>query len=352
MSTDDIETYAYDLPNDRIAREPASAREDARLMVLDRSNQTITHQSISDLPDLLREGDRLVLNDTRVLSARLIGFRTSTGGKWEGLYLEQAENGNWKLIGQTRGRLNDGETITVESIHEPSLPPLNLRLLTRGDHGIWEAEPSQCGDPVELLTQYGTMPLPPYMDRDIASESDFERYQTTFGVNPGSVAAPTAGLHFSSSLLRRCTDRKIDQTRVTLHVGMGTFRPINVERLGDHEMHSEWCTLSESSAAALTKTRQANGRVVAVGTTSVRTLETAARKGELAAWSGSTNLFIRPPYEFKAIDCLLTNFHLPKSTLLVLVSTFAGIEFVRKAYQTAIEEGYRFYSYGDAMLIL
>jgi S-adenosylmethionine:tRNA ribosyltransferase-isomerase len=352
MHTDDIETYAYDLPPSQIAREPIGAREDARLMVLDRANQTISHRQISDLPNLLRPADCLVLNDTRVLPARLIGFRTSTGGKWEGLFLEQADSGNWKLIGQTRGRLTTGESITIESIHEPSLPKLELTLLSQGLHGIWEARPSLTGDAVEILAQYGTMPLPPYMERGIATEADFARYQTTFGVNPGSVAAPTAGLHFTESLLQECFEKNIGQARVTLHVGLGTFRPINVERLSDHAMHSEWCTLSAATAATLRATRDGEGRVVAVGTTSVRTLETAAQSGTLKAWSGATDLFIRPPYEFKAIDCLLTNFHLPKSTLLVLVSTFAGIEFVREAYQTAIREGYRFYSYGDAMLIL
>lgn len=373
MSTDDIETYAYELPPSRIAKEPAAHRPDARLMVLDREQQTIQHKTVADLPSLLQPGDCLVLNETRVLPARLIGHRTSTGGKWEGLYLHQSEpqsreaeqslqassrvsddkeNSHWQLIGQTRGRLNVGETITIESIHDPSLPPLLLRLIARGDHGVWEAEPSLSGEPVELLSRYGTMPLPPYMDRGIATESDFERYQTTFGVTPGSVAAPTAGLHFTPELFEECRACNIDQARVTLHVGIGTFRPINVERLSDHDMHSEWCTLSEATAEKIKQTRAANGRIVAVGTTSVRTLETAAQQTEVATWSGSTDLFIRPPYDFKAVDCLLTNFHLPKSTLLVLVSTFAGIDFVRHAYETAIQEGYRFYSYGDAMLIL
>lgn len=352
MSTDDIESYDYFLPPSLIAREPAANRADARLLVLDRAARTIAHRTVSDAPQLLQPGDCLVLNDTRVLPARLIGHRTSTGGKWEGLYLERADNGHWKLIGQTRGHLKSGETITIDSIHQPDLPTLELFLIERDEHGIWEARPSQVGDPIELLSKYGTMPLPPYMDRGIATESDFERYQTTFGVNPGSVAAPTAGLHFTPELLAECAARNIDQARVTLHVGIGTFRPINVSRLSQHDMHSEWCTVSGATATKLQAVRQAAGRIVAVGTTSVRTLETAAQSGEVAAWSGSTKLFIRPPYEFKAIDCLLTNFHLPKSTLLVLVSTFAGIEFVREAYATAIREGYRFYSYGDAMLIL
>jgi S-adenosylmethionine:tRNA ribosyltransferase-isomerase len=359
MLNDDIETYAYDLPADQIAKEPAANRPDARLMVLNRADQTIEHRSASDLPSLLQPGDRMVLNETRVLPARLIGFRTSTGGKWEGLYLhraqadsDQSKNANWNLIGQTRGRLKNGESITLNSIHDPSLPPLELKLLSRDEQGIWEAVPSLPGDPVDLLANYGTMPLPPYMDRGIATESDFERYQTTFGVTPGSVAAPTAGLHFTKDLLADCEARKIDQSRVTLHVGIGTFRPINVDRLSDHDMHSEWCELTSTTAAQLNETRKSKGRIVAIGTTSVRTLETAAQDGEITAWSGSTKLFIRPPYQFKAVDCLLTNFHLPKSTLLVLVSTFAGIEFVRDAYRTAIEEGYRFYSYGDAMLIL
>jgi S-adenosylmethionine:tRNA ribosyltransferase-isomerase len=190
------------------------------------------------------------------------------------------------------------------------------------------------------------------MQRKVAADSDWERYQTTFAATPGSVAAPTAGLHFTPELLNECSECGIDHSRVTLHVGIGTFRPISVEQLSRHDMHSEWCELSETAAEQLRQTKTDGGRVVSVGTTSVRTLETSARSGTIAPWSGETNLFIRPPYEFQATDCLLTNFHLPKSTLLVLACALAGTDFVKEAYRIAVEHRYRFFSYGDAMLIL
>ena len=198
-----------------------------------------------------------------------------------------------------------------------------MKLVERDSDGVWMAQPASDGDAFELLQQYGTVPLPPYMQRKVAADSDWERYQTTFAATPGSVAAPTAGLHFTRELLAECLERGIDHSRVTLHVGIGTFRPISVEQLSQHDMHSEWCELGEQTAEQLRQTKAVGGRVVSVGTTSVRTLETSARSGKIEPWSGETNLFIRPPYEFQAIDCLLTNFHLPKSTLLVLVCALA-----------------------------
>jgi S-adenosylmethionine:tRNA ribosyltransferase-isomerase len=294
-----------------------------------------------------------VLNDTRVVPARIIGYRTATGGKWEGLFLRRGEGRDWHFISQTRGRLLSGETITLTSIHHPdSAPPLEVKLVDRDAHGVWQAQPESDDDAFELLQRYGTVPLPPYMHRKVAADSDWDRYQTTFAATPGSVAAPTAGLHFTPELLAACSERGVDQSRVTLHVGMGTFRPISVERLSDHDMHSEWCELGEASAQHLRQTKGNGGRIVSVGTTSVRTLETAARSGTIKPWSGETSLFIRPPYEFQAIDCLLTNFHLPQSTLLVLVCALAGTDFVKEAYRIAVEHRYRFFSYGDAMLIL
>jgi S-adenosylmethionine:tRNA ribosyltransferase-isomerase len=350
---DDLDTYSYELPEELIAKEPPEQRDGAKLLVLDRAKQTIEHRTVRELPDLLHSGDRLVLNDTRVVPARIIGQRTATGGKWEGLFLRRGEGRKWHFISQTRGRLVPGESVTLTSIHDPdSTPPLEVKLVERDSDGVWTALPDSDDDAFELLQRYGTVPLPPYMQRKVASESDWERYQTTFAATPGSVAAPTAGLHFTSELLAECGSRGIDQSRVTLHVGMGTFRPISVEQLSEHDMHSEWCTLSEASAVQLRGTRDSGGRIVSVGTTSVRTLETAARSGNIESWSGETNLFIRPPYEFQAIDCLLTNFHLPKSTLLVLVCALAGTDFVKEAYRIAVEHRYRFFSYGDAMLIL
>jgi len=350
---DDLSTYSYELPEELIAREPLEERDAARLLVLDRKKQSIEHASIRDLPHLLSAGDRLVLNDTRVIPARLIGFRTATGGKWEGLFLRRGDGKLWRLISQTRGRLQPGESITLTSIHQPGdVPPLEVRLHSRDGNGVWTAEPVSDEEAFELLPRYGTVPLPPYMQQQTARDFDWDRYQTAFARAPGSVAAPTAGLHFTPELLTECRQRGIEHSRVTLHVGMGTFRPIPVDHLSDHEMHSEWCSLSEDTAAELRRTQQAGGRIAAVGTTSVRTLETAARSGKIGPWSGETNLFIRPPYEFQAVDCLLTNFHLPKSTLLVLVCALAGTEFVKEAYRLAVEHRYRFYSYGDAMLIL
>jgi S-adenosylmethionine:tRNA ribosyltransferase-isomerase len=251
---------------------------------------------------------------------------------------------------------------------------LELTLLQKSDDGVWLAEPSLTGSADEVLQRFGTMPLPPYIRRPRPSAQDWLRYQTTFARSPGAVAAPTAGLHFTPELLAACRERGIEQTFVTLHVGIGTFRPIAVERLSDHRMHSEWCELSVGAASLMNQTRQAGGRIVAVGTTAVRTLETAAavhaaepvtdnpkrQRGtndarglpRFGPWQGPTDLFIRPPYEFRSVDALLTNFHLPRSTLLVLVSAFAGNELIRDAYQAAIADRYRFYSYGDAMLIL
>ena len=353
LGIDDLATYSYELPEELIAKEPPERRDDARLLVLNRADESIEHRSIRDLPDLLAPGDCLVLNDTRVVPARLIGNRTATGGKWEGLFLRRGEQGQWHFISQTRGRLQPGESVTLTSIHNPdSTAPLDVRLIERDEDGVWTAQPDSDEDAFELLQRYGTVPLPPYMQRQVARDSDWDRYQTTFAATPGSVAAPTAGLHFTPELLAECGNRGVDHTRVTLHVGIGTFRPISVEKLGDHDMHSEWCTLSEASARQLQATREKGGRIVSVGTTSVRTLETAARSGTIEPWAGETNLFIRPPYEFQAVDCLLTNFHLPKSTLLVLVCALAGTEFVKEAYRIAVENRYRFFSYGDAMLIL
>lgn len=352
LNENDLETYSYELPDELIAKEPPERREQARLLVLNRAEQCIRHHSISDLPDLLSPGDCLVLNDTKVVPARIVGERSSTGGRWEGLYLASTSHQFWQLTGKTRGRLQSGETITLKSIHHPELPPLLLELQSRNEDGIWSAHVDDDRDQFELLNLYGTVPLPPYIQRKIAADSDWARYQTTFAENPGSVAAPTAGLHFTDELFARCHERGVKSAHVTLHVGIGTFRPVSVRLLSEHRMHSEWCCISEDAAQKIRSTRQSGGRIISVGTTSVRTLESASVDGELKAFSGETDLFIRPGHEFRSVDCLLTNFHLPKSTLLVLVSTFAGTGFIREAYRTAVENRYRFFSYGDAMLIL
>ena len=354
-SFDDVSLYDYELPEELIAKEPLAQRDASRLLVLDRHTGEIQHRGIRDLADLLLSGDCLVLNDTRVLPARLIGQRASTGGKWEGLYLGQSENGDWRLIGQTRGYLKSGESVVLSPLGQPAANPsesLHLTLIDREEDGVWRMRPEPSGDVVELLQQFGTMPLPPYMHRKIANDDDWQRYQTTYARHPGSVAAPTAGLHLTESLLAKIEERGIDIARVTLHVGLGTFRPISTTTLSGHAMHSEWCEIGEDAVRMIQAARKRGGRVVAVGTTSVRTLETASAVGDLQPWCGATSIFIRPPYQFRCVDALLTNFHLPRSTLFVLVSALAGLDRIQAAYSEAIHERYRFYSYGDAMLIL
>lgn len=323
-------------------------------MVIDRHAATIEHRTVRDLPDLLRSGDCLVLNNTRVLPARLFGVRTATGGKWEGLYLNSKSPQQWRLIGHTRGYLRINETVTLKNNAGESLL---LKLIEKEEDGVCVFETSTNEPAVELLQKFGTVPLPPYMDRKQATDEDWERYQTTYAKSPGSVAAPTAGLHFTPQLLDSCRQKGMTTAEVTLHVGIGTFRPVSVEDLSQHRMHYEWCEFSEATAAALNNVRASKGRIVSVGTTSLRTLESAWRNRSegsqrFHAWQGETNLFIRPPYVFHSTDVLLTNFHLPKSTLLMLVAAFGGLELVLEAYRRAIADRYRFFSYGDAMLIL
>lgn len=351
--SDDLADYDYPLPDELIARHPPPEREDARLMVVDRAGGNILHRTIRDLPALLRAGDLLVLNNSRVVPARLLGERAATGGRWEGLFLRTTDTGEWQLMMQTRGKLCEGEEISIYPAASPqSSDRLRLQLLSRDNEGIWNARPISDVEPFSALEHFGTVPLPPYIERDLAEEEDFSRYQTTYALAPGSVAAPTAGLHFTPQLFGECEARGIARAFVTLHVGIGTFRPIATDKLSAHRMHSEWCEIPAETCEAVQAARYSNGRVVAVGTTSVRTLESAAGEGHLRPWCGETRLFIRPPYRFQMVDCLLTNFHLPRSTLLVLVSTFAGRELIQHAYAEAVREQYRFFSYGDAMLIL
>lgn len=356
MAREDLlSTYDYPLPEELIAKEPLAERDASRLMVLDRSRCSITHRIIRELPQILRAGDCLVLNNSKVIPARLFGVRTQTGGKWEGLYLGSTPGGLWRLIGQTRGYLRPEETVTLTS---PAGETLDLKLIEKETDGVCQFEPSSGDNVLDLLHRFGTVPLPPYMDRKQATKTDWDRYQTTFARYPGSVAAPTAGLHFTPELLQACAETGISHTEVTLHVGIGTFRPVSVENLAEHQMHREWCEQSASTAARLRDTRHDGGRIVAVGTTSLRTLESALAATSPHAgdgfeeWRGETALFVRPPYQFRSADVLLTNFHLPKSTLLMLVAAFAGLDFILDAYHRAIAERYRFFSYGDAMLIL
>ncbi len=344
-----VSDYDYALPKDLIAQHPLATRSDARLLVVDRKLNDFSHSHVRDLLEFLHPGDTLVLNDTKVIPASLVGFRTETRGRWNGLFLGSDESGIWRLVGKTRGKLRSGETITL--VDRNAREAFRLTLLTRLDEGQWAARPEVTGSPFELLAQVGRVPLPPYIRDGNMIAADVANYQTVYAAQPGSVAAPTAGLHFTDQLLDDIEQAGVGITRVTLHVGIGTFRPISAETLESHVMHDEWGEIKQASVTAIQETRARGGRVIAVGTTSVRILETAAHDGQLKPWAGDTNLFIRPPYKFHAIDGLITNFHLPCSSLLVLVRTFGGDTLMQRAYDEAITERYRFYSYGDAMLI-
>lgn len=347
-----VDAYDYELPRELIAQHPLDHRIDARLLLVNRATGELSHHYVRDLPDLLNAGDVLVLNNSKVIPARLVGMRTSTRGRWEGLYLRAAENGFWEILSKTRGYLTPGETITLRD-HD-GRDSEQLVVCSRMDEGHLAVRPLE-ETPIEaFLERFGRVPLPPYIRDGQMVDQDVASYQTVFAKHPGSVAAPTAGLHFSTDLIRHLQRRGVITAGVTLHVGIGTFRPVAAERLDEHKMHSEWCELTDQAAQKIVEARSAGGRVVAIGTTSVRVLESAAANanGNFAAWSGETNIFIRPPYQFRMVDALLTNFHLPKSTLLMLVSAFAGHELTRRAYREAIEERYRFYSYGDCMLIV
>lgn len=338
------ELLDYELPPHLIAQHPAAERDAARLLVVDRATRTLAHRRVTDLPDLLQAGDMLVLNDTRVLPARVVGVRERTGGKWEGLFLQRHANEQWEMLAKTRGRPTSGEAIRVD--------PGPLRLFLRGRvGGHWLVEPDQPGTPAELLAQYGQMPLPPYIRKGQAQATDRERYQTVFAKHDGSVAAPTAGLHFTPALLQRLQDRGVEVAYVTLHVGLGTFEPMKSYDPAQHQMHSEYGTVSDATVQAITACQQRGGKVVAVGTTATRALESAARSGSLRPWSGATDIFIYPPYQFRVLNGLMTNFHLPRTTLLLLVAAFADADLIRMAYAEAIRHEYRFFSYGDAMLL-
>jgi len=356
----ELDQYDYDLPRELIAQQPLSHRADARLLVVDRSSNSLSHNYIRDLPEIIESNDCLVVNDTRVVPARLVGKRTKTGGRWEGLFLETDAGGIWRVLGKTRGKLATGETITL--VDTEGDDDTRIRLAAKQPDGTWIVRPEPPEDTWALLDRVGRVPLPPYIRKGEMVASDRESYQTIYADKPGAVAAPTAGFHFTKRLLDRLEEQGVTLARLTLHVGLGTFRPIAADSLAEHEMHSERGMVDrqcvEQIAACRQKAgrkragRKRAGRVIAVGTTSVRLLETAAAGGRLEPFTGHTDLFIRPPFEFRAIDAMLTNFHLPRTTLLVLVRTFGGDELMRRAYEEAIREEYRFYSYGDAMLIL
>lgn len=337
--------FDYHLPNHLIAQHPAGRRDDSRLLIVDCKTETLQHRTFRDLPDLLNRGDLLVLNDTRVLPARVVGQREATGGKWEGLFLCQTSSGLWEMLAQTRGYPEIGTTFVTDT-------GLMLTLRGRTEDRHWLMQPEQVGTPRELLEKYGHIPLPPYIRKGQAADEDAERYQTVYAERAGSVAAPTAGLHFTPELFERLAAKGIGTTKVTLHVGLGTFAPMKVEDPAKHIIHREWCEVSQSTVDAIQAAKTRGSRVIAIGTTTARTLESAALPEVLKPYTGETGLFIHPPYEFRVLDALITNFHLPRTTLLLLAGAFAGSDLLRKAYAEAIANEYRFYSYGDAMQVL
>jgi S-adenosylmethionine:tRNA ribosyltransferase-isomerase len=345
MRTDEFD---YDLPPDRIARVPASRRSDARLLVLRRDGEGVEHRRARDLPELLRPGDLLVLNDSRVRAARLLG-RRATGGRVEILLVDEEPDGSWTAMVKPGRKLRVGERVFLPEGVEATLGD-------RGEGGVRTVRFPDGLDVEAYLRRRGRMPLPPYIPRDADGDPrdaiDNSRYQTVYARRMGSCAAPTAGLHLDGPLLGRLRARGIETAEVTLHVGPGTFRPVKAERIEDHELHSERYEVSRKTAEAVARSRDRGGRVVAVGTTSVRVLESLARTGGVREQAGATDLYVHPPFEFRIVDALLTNFHLPRSSLLMLVAAFAGRERILDAYRRAVAGGYRFYSYGDAMLIL
>jgi S-adenosylmethionine:tRNA ribosyltransferase-isomerase len=352
--------YDYALPAELIAQEPLANRSDARLLVVNRASQSIQHRHIRDLPEFLLPQDCLVLNDTKVVPARLIGKRTRTGGRWEGLFVQslsvqplsvQASPPNlWQVLGKTRGTMQIGETVQLHSPDGKS--EMLIEFVAKNEDGTWMVQPSAgAGESHTIsLDRIGWTPIPPYIRGGKPLSYDKDRYQTVYAAHAGSIAAPTAGLHLTPELLETVKQRGTSLVSVTLHVGLGTFKPITADNIDEHSMHSEWCSLSAESVSTIQQCRNNGGRVVAVGTTSVRVLESAPEPFQ--AFEGRTSLFIRPPYCFRNVDVLLTNFHFPKSTLLILVRTFGGDELIREAYRAAIREKYRFFSYGDAMLVV
>ena len=334
--------FSYDLPTALIAQQPLHVRSASRLLVMHRNSPRLVDEQFRRLPDYLRPGDLIVFNNTRVVPARLFGHKSS-GGQVE-VFLERVlDDGRFLAMLRASKTPQTGQTIQLrdgsELVYEQREGEF-FRLRCTADES-----------PVDLFERLGQVPLPPYISRP-PDEVDHRRYQTVFARRPGAVAAPTASLHFDDALLRDLKDKGITSTEITLHVGAGTFQPVRVEDLYQHEMHAEYLEVSQQAVAAIRQARQAGGRIFAAGTTSLRALEAAAAGGELKPMQGDTRLFIRPGYQFRVVDGLITNFHLPESTLLMLVSAFAGYDEIRAAYAHAIEQKYRFFSYGDAMLIL
>lgn len=343
-----LSDFHFDLPDELIARYPMAERTASRLLVLDGVDGKVRHQQFVDLLDLLRAGDLLVFNDTKVLPARLWG-KKSTGGRVE-ILVERLLDSH-RVLAHIRASKSPkvGAELYLSSDQHSAENLATVKVLARHE-ALFELEFSAGGDAIAVMNQLGHMPLPPYIDR--ADElADRERYQTVFGKREGAVAAPTAGLHFTETFIQQCIDKGVDTSFVTLHVGAGTFQPVRVADITEHKMHAEYIEVSQATCDKVTTARERGGRVIAVGTTSVRSLESASVSGEIAPYYGDSQIFIYPGYQFNSVDAMVTNFHLPESTLIMLISAFAGRDNVLKAYQQAVTERYRFFSYGDAMFI-
>ncbi len=340
MKTDDFDYY---LPEELIAQTPLKKRDSSRMLVLDKQNGNIFHKTFSDIIDYLNPGDTLVLNDTKVIPARIIGVKEETGAVIELLLLKNIDDNNWECLTRPAKRVKVGTVISFGD------GMLKATCSSVGEEGIRVFSLSYDGILYEILDKLGTMPLPPYIHEKLEDQS---RYQTVYAKNIGSAAAPTAGLHFTKELLNDIKNKNVNITYLTLHVGLGTFRPVNVEDVTKHKMHTEYYSISKETCDIINKTKESGNKIVVVGTTSVRVLETVMNRfGELKECSGVTDIFIYPGYKFKIVDNLITNFHLPKSTLVMLVSALAGKDNIMKAYHEAVLNKYRFFSFGDAMFI-
>ncbi|MGQ4665762.1 tRNA preQ1(34) S-adenosylmethionine ribosyltransferase-isomerase QueA [Metabacillus halosaccharovorans] len=340
-----VELFDFHLPEELIAQVPLKERDASRLMVLQKDNGELKHESFKSVVNYLQAGDCLVLNNTRVMPARLFGIKEDTGASIEILLLKQQEDDVWETLVKPAKRVKDGTVITFGSGN------LKATCVGTSDHGGRLLKFEYEGIFYEVLDTLGEMPLPPYIKEQL---DDRERYQTVFSREIGSAAAPTAGLHFTEEILDQLKEKGVHIAFITLHVGLGTFRPVSADTVEEHEMHAEFYQVTDGTAALLNNVRSNGGKIITVGTTSTRTLETIASKhnGQFVAESGWTNIFIYPGYEFKGIDGMVTNFHLPKSSLIMLVSALASREYVINAYETAVKEKYRFFSFGDAMLII
>ena len=344
-----LSDYDYELPEELIAQLPADKRENSRMLVLNRDKHSVSHNHFYDIVDLIEPESLLVLNNTKVLPARLFGTK-NTGAKIEIFLLKQLENDNWEVLIKPSKRVKNGTLITVSK-------ELSVEVKERLEHdGEWLVKLIYEGNVLEVLHRNGNIPLPPYIERKLQTEDikklDFERYQTVYAKDEGSVAAPTAGLHFTEEILQKLKDKGVEIAYVTLNVGLGTFRPVKCENVLEHKMHSETFEITKEAADIINNAKANGKKIIAVGTTTVRTLETAYQQfGKICECHSASELFIYPPYDFKVIDNLITNFHLPKSTLLMLVSALTGKDFIFEAYKEAIENKYRFFSYGDCMFI-